>query len=202
MLFKAPTGKTHSTRVDHDRCVFIRNNAKTRFAALTELSISDYEPGDDCVNCAAAIAEEVARVGADDESTAIDSDHSGNGSDPVDDWEDEDEYVVDPEKKAAEEKRLGIQDAEKAIDIWEHLAGRATSVHGRKFWSDKARELRDAIEFVPESVQSEKKGEEETAGAEGAAADVELTVDSAEPDSKKPASRRKPVKKATSSSAK
>ncbi|MFK0295460.1 hypothetical protein ACIQU6_34015 [Streptomyces sp. NPDC090442] len=199
MLFKAPTGKTHSTLVDHDRCVFIRNNAKTEFAALTELPVSDYEPGDDCVNCAAAIAEEISRVGAGGESTVVDSSHSSSDADSVDDWEDEDEFVVDPEKKAAEESRLGIRDAEKAIDAWEYLAERATSLHGRKFWSEKAQKLRVAIEFVPVSESPEKKTEEESTTPEQEAV-TELTLENVEPDPEKPASRRKTVKKTTATS--
>ncbi|AYV29625.1 hypothetical protein EES41_23195 [Streptomyces sp. ADI95-16] len=156
MLYAAPTGKTHSSQVDHDLCVFIRNNAKTNFSALSELAVADYEPGADCVNCASAIESEV-RAGATSDSVSSRAIEDSNGSDEIDeddedgddDWEDEDEYVVDPEKKAAEEAKRGLRDAEQAIYQWEYIAARCTTDTGKAFWTEKVRELREAIEFVP-----------------------------------------------------
>lgn len=203
-MFKAPTGKHHSSLVDHDRCVFIRNNAKTDFAALTELPVEEYEKGDDCVNCEAAIADEVASagvIGPKERTTPADTLPVSDGSDEDDDWEDEDEYVVDPDKKAVVEAELGIQDAEKAIENWEYIAERAKSVQGREFWSNKALSLRSAIEFIPESSKPEAETSEEPA-AETLPETEEGKADEQETgQEKRGTSRRKATKKAAASAA-
>ncbi|MFI6685390.1 hypothetical protein [Streptomyces sp. NPDC050485] len=196
MLYQAPTGKVHSSLVDHDLCVFIRNNAKTDYAALSELPVGGYEPGDDCLNCQSAIAEELKSAPDLEGSNQADSGEMlfGQGGDEsdVDDWEDEDEFVVDPEKKAAAEVDLGIRDAEQALYNWEYIVDQARSDQGREFWRKKIQDLRDAIEFRPEA-------ENPTGGQEEISAQEAVEDERVAP--KGTASRRKPVKKAATSAA-
>ncbi|MFE9120889.1 hypothetical protein [Streptomyces sp. NPDC007172] len=170
MLFKAPTGKVHSSLADHDRCVFIRNNAKTDYSALSELPVNEYEPGDDCMNCESAIATEVESgkvaetplpfEGSDDPET------DGEEFEEEDDWEDEDDFVADPEKKEQAERDLGICDADVALEKWEMLAERSRSAHGRAFWGLKIADLKARIEFVPESEKAETSVSQEAAEEE------------------------------------
>ncbi|MFD9569747.1 hypothetical protein ACFWBI_07870 [Streptomyces sp. NPDC059982] len=196
MLYQAPTGKTHSSQVDHDLCVFIRNNAKTNFSALSELAVANYEPGDDCVNCASAIESEVS-AGATNDSVSSHAIEDSNVSEDIDeedeededDWEDEDEYVVDPEKKAAEETKRGLRDAEQAIYQWEYIAARCTTNTGKAFWLEKVRELREAIEFVPVAEVVEVPEEAPEAVAE----EANETEANAAPE--KTVTRRRSVKK-------
>ncbi|MFK0175642.1 hypothetical protein ACIQVR_06730 [Streptomyces xanthochromogenes] len=155
MLFKAPTGKVHSSLVDHDRCVFIRNNAKTDYSALSELPVDEYEAGDDCMNCESAVAKEMKSVRSAETPLPFENseDPSENytDDDEDDEWEDEDDFVADLEKKAKAERELGIRDADAALEHWELLAERATSRHGRSFWEGKIADLKARIEFIPES---------------------------------------------------
>ncbi|GAA0579498.1 hypothetical protein [Streptomyces crystallinus] len=172
MLFKAPTGKVHSSLVDHDRCVFIRNNAKTDYSALAELPVHEYEAGDDCMNCESAIEAEVGSVEASDTPVLFSQDGTpevdGKDIEEDDDWEDEDDFVADPEKKEKAERDLGIRDADTAIEQWELLAERTQSDKGRLFWEAKIADLKSRIEFVPESDKPEAPGvsEEETPAVE------------------------------------
>ncbi|MEU7187431.1 hypothetical protein [Streptomyces sp. NPDC045369] len=180
MLYVAPaTGKTHSTFIDHDLCAFIRNNAKLGFRNATSLPVADYEPGNDCLNCAPAIAEEVAKATEGNPQVSGDAEHLNNvtESDEVeDDWEDEDEYVVDPEKKAAVERERGLRDAEKAIENYEHLASQG-QFKASAFWREKAAELRAAIEYVPESANADPipEPQEEPDLSENAETDLEAS---------------------------
>ncbi|MFJ8384755.1 hypothetical protein ACIQ9Q_09620 [Streptomyces sp. NPDC094438] len=166
MLFKAPTGKVHSSLVDHDRCVFIRNNAKTDYSALSELPVDDYESGDDCMNCESAIAGEVkSNKNSETPLPFEDDDLSSDGVEPEgdDDWEDEDEFVPDPQKKEEAERELGIRDADAALYQWEILAERTDSPKGRAFWESKIAQLKARIEFVPEPEKAESSAPDKTA---------------------------------------
>ncbi|MEU7149740.1 hypothetical protein AB0B15_17150 [Streptomyces sp. NPDC045456] len=206
MLYIAPaTGKTHSTGVNHDLCTFIRNNAKVGFRNATGLPVADYEPGSDCVNCASAIAEEIAKAtegNPQDLGDARQLNTVTEINDVDDDWEDEDEYVVDPEKKAAVERERGLMDAEKAIENYEHLAteGRFSAAW---FWREKAAELRAAIEYIPESAKVDP-APEEPEPSEDAETDLEMSEQQAlieapeedvKPVKKAPARRKSPMKK-------
>lgn len=128
MLYEAPTGKVHSSEVDHDLCVFIKNNARLNFNGCTLLPVERYQPGNDCVKCETAIRAEV-------------DEHEYDYGDAED--EGDDEFVIDPDKKAAAEAKHGIRDAEKAIDNWMAIGG--------DFWENKARSLMEEIRFVPET---------------------------------------------------
>ncbi|GGP71987.1 hypothetical protein [Streptomyces melanogenes] len=201
MLYKAPTGKVHSSLTDHDLCVFVRNNAKTDFAGAEELPIGDYQPGDDCVNCAEGIRQEVKvenrrahpDLGTDAvEKGGLPSAVSDEPDDEEDDWEDESEYVVDPEKKAAVEAEMGLLDAEEAMENWTYIASRSRSEHGRTFWNDKVAALRAAIEFVPgqDEQATEPPAEDDVPSAEEEAEVTSELPFIEEPEKKTPARRR------------
>ncbi|MFI6052757.1 hypothetical protein ACIBCO_22080 [Streptomyces violascens] len=197
MLFKAPTGKVHSSLVDHDRCVFIRNNAKTDYAALSELPVDEYEPGDDCINCESAIAGEAPS--GEVTKTPLPFEDDDNVSEEAvadeddDEWEDEDEFVSDPEKKGKAELELGIREADTALERWELLATSTKSHKGRAFWESKVADLKARIEFVPESEKIDPPEAAEISEVENPA-DVEL------PKEAKPA--RRTTKKAVAMAAK
>ncbi|MFD9792358.1 hypothetical protein ACFWXK_15565 [Streptomyces sp. NPDC059070] len=198
MLFKAPTGKVHSSLVDHDRCVFIRNNAKTDYAALSELPVHEYESGDDCMNCESAIESEVQADKTSETPRLFEerdaSEPEGEGlAEEEDDWEDEDDFVADPEKKEMVERDLGICDAEVALEKWEMLAERSRSPHGRAFWERKIADLKSQIEFVPESEKAENAVSEEPATE--APAVPEQSTESAKP-------ARRPAKKVVAAATK
>lgn len=154
MLYQAASGRVHSSEVDHDLCVFIKNNARTDFAALKELPIHDYMEGDDCVKCSDAIRTEVKS-------------HEYDYGDADDDGaqDDGDEYEIDPVKKAAAEEKYRIRDAEKAIDNWMAIGG--------EFWEEKTRNLMEEIRLVPEPDSDEPRASE----AEEAEASEEPTKD-------------------------
>ncbi|MEV6673265.1 hypothetical protein [Streptomyces sp. NPDC051162] len=145
MLYEAPTGKVHSSEVEHDLCVFIKNNARLNFNGCTLLPVERYQPGNDCVKCEEAIRSEV-------------DEHEYDYGDAED--EGDDEFVIDPERKAEAEAKYGIRDAEKAIDNWMAIGG--------DFWENKAQSLLEEIRFVPETdPEEETSAPVEPIGEEG-----------------------------------
>ncbi|WP_030372878.1 hypothetical protein [Streptomyces rimosus] len=201
MLYESPNGKVHSSEVDLDSCVVMRNNARTNFQALNEISVDEYESGQDCNNCADEIRKEInqapPKAAATNTEQPAEAELDVENYQEDDDWEDEDDFVVDPEKKTAVEQELGILDAEMAILRWEHIAERTRSATGRGFWETKAKTLRAAIEFIPASEKaSEPQPKLPVEDSDGKAKESGPEAEKSTP------ARRKPVKKATAAATK
>ncbi|MFF4223177.1 hypothetical protein ACFYZH_09965 [Streptomyces abikoensis] len=143
MLYEAPTGKVHSSEVDHDLCVFIKNNARLNFNGCTLLPVERYQPGNDCVKCEEAIRSEI-------------DEHEYDYGDAED--EGDDEFVIDSERKTEAEAKYGIRDAEKAIDNWMAIGG--------DFWENKAQSLLEEIRFVAEDPEEEASASVDPIGEE------------------------------------